>query len=373
MSGKRDYYEILGVGRDASPDDVKKAYRKLAIKLHPDRNKEDGAEDKFKEVSEAYAVLSDQEKKARYDQFGHPGIDQQYSTEDIFRGANFNDIFGGGGGFGSIFDMFFGRQNQGPQRGRDLQVAHSITLEEALTGVEATIKYRRLENCPPCNGTGAEPGSAVDKCKTCAGQGQVRQVQRTPFGNIAQTAICPDCRGEGKIIRNPCNKCRGSGHDRVERTVRVPIPAGIDHGQSLRMSGQGEVGIKGGPPGDLYIEIRLQEHKRFERDGVDLLTEYPISIPQAVLGVQKDIETLDGVVQINIPAGAETGKVLRLKGKGMPYLRGSGRGDLHVKLRVITPQKLSDRARELMQELAEELDTDVEKRRPGFFNFLRGH
>ena len=374
MAGKRDYYEVLGIERGASPDEIKKAYRKLAIKLHPDRNKEADAEDRFKEVSEAYAVLSDQEKRQRYDQFGHAGIDQQYSSEDIFRGADFGDIFRGagfGGGFGSIFDMFFGG-GHGPQRGRDLQVTHDISLEEAFAGTEADITYRRLEDCDACKGTGAEPGSKVETCPTCGGQGQVQHQQRTPFGVISQVGACPACRGQGKKIETPCRKCGGGGHDRVRAQVTVKVPAGIDDGQTLRVPGKGEVGGRGAPHGDLYVEVRVRPHKQFHREGADLLTEIPVSIPQAVLGTEVDLETLDGTVTVTVPARSETGKVLRLRGRGMPFLRGTGRGDLHVRIRIVIPDKLSDKAKGLFAELAEELDGQVPKgAKKGLFDFLR--
>lgn len=361
MAGKRDYYEVLGVDKGADADAIKKSYRKLAIQLHPDRNKEAGAEDKFKELSEAYAVLSDAEKKARYDQFGHAGIDQQYSSEDLYRTINFNDLFGGSG-FESIFgQMFGGGRSGGPSRGRDLQTTHELTLEEAFKGTEVDVTYSRLENCTPCSGSGAEPGSKVDTCGTCRGTGQVQRLARTAFGTLSQVTSCPDCGGAGKRIEKPCRTCRGSGHDRHRRTVTVSVPAGIESGQVLRMSGQGEVGGRGGPMGDLYVEIQVQPHSRFEREGADLATESVLSFPAAALGTTLTIEGLDGPVTLEVPAGTQTGKVLRVRGKGMPFLRGSGRGDLHVALRVAVPEKLSDRGRKLLEELAAELGADAAK------------
>ena len=376
-SGKRDYYEVLGVGKDADPDAIKKAYRKLAIQLHPDRNKAPDAEERFKELSEAYAVLADPDKKARYDQFGHAGIDQQYSSEDLFRTINFNDLFGGLG-FENLFAQMFGMGPRGgPSRGRDLQVAHAITLEEAFSGTEAEIAYWRMEGCDACKGSGAEPGTAVDTCPTCRGTGQVTRLMRTAFGTLQQVGACPDCRGEGRRVTTPCKACKGSGHDRHKRTVAVKVPAGIESGQSLRVAGQGEVGHRGGTYGDLYVEVRVKDHPRFHREVPDLLTEVPVSIPQAVLGTTVELETLDGEVEVVVPAGTETGKTLRLRGQGMPYLRGSGRGDLHVRIRVVTPAKLSDKARRLMEELAEELDGGQPKgrrpgSRPGFMDRLFG-
>jgi molecular chaperone DnaJ len=372
-SGKRDYYEVLGVGRDAPPEAIKKAYRKLAIQLHPDRNKAAGSEEKFKELSEAYAVLSDPEKKARYDQFGHAGIDQQYSSEDLFRNVDFGDLFRGMG-FESIFgDMFgFGRRSGGPQRGRDLQVSHTITLEQAFTGTTTDVTYWRLEGCDHCSGSGAEPGSKVTTCATCRGQGQVARMMRTAFGTLQQVGACPDCEGQGRTVERPCRTCQGSGHDRHKRTVTVTIPAGIDDGQSLRVAGQGEVGMRNGPYGDLYVEIHVRDEGRFQRDGPDLVTELPISIPQSVLGTTISLPTLDGDVDLHVPAGTESGKVLRLRGKGMPHLRGSGRGDLHVRVRVVTPGRLSEKARKLMEELATELDGEVPKasKKPGIVDRL---
>ncbi len=371
--GKRDYYEVLGVDKSADKDQIKRAYRKMAVKYHPDRNKEANAEEHFKEISEAYAVLSDPEKRQRYDQLGHAGIDQQYSAEDIFRGADFGDIFRGMGGMGSIFEELFGmgRGRHGPSRGRDLQVSHEITLEEALEGTTAELSYLRLERCEPCQGSGASPGSKVDSCTTCRGAGQVQQQQRTPFGYLNTIGPCPNCNGQGRIIREPCRTCHGSGHDRAKHTIEVKIPAGVDTGNVLRVPGGGEVGDRGAPAGDLHVEIRVKQHNRFHRDGPDLVTELPVTFPEAVLGTQRDLQTLDGVVELTVPAGSETGKVLRIRGRGMPYLRGTGRGDLHVRLRVVVPQKINDRTRDLLEKLAEELEVDVAEKRRGLFDFLR--
>ncbi len=374
-SGKRDYYEVLGVARDASADDIKKSYRKLAIKLHPDRNKEAHAEEKFKELSEAYAVLSDPEKRGRYDQFGHAGIDQQYSAEDIFRGADFGDIFGAGG-LGSIFEQMFGfgRGRTGPARGRDLQIAHPLTLEEAFRGAEADIEYWRSESCGHCDGSGAEPGSKVQTCPSCRGMGQVQRMVRTPFGTMSQVSSCPQCGGQGKAIETPCRTCKGSGHDRHKRRVTVKVPPGIEDGQSLRVAGGGEAGGRGGPPGDLYVEIHVAPHARFHREGTDLLTELAVSFPQAALGTEVDLETLDGAVAVKVPAGSESGKTLRLRGKGMPHLRGAGRGDLHVRIRVVVPERISGKARGLLEELGKELDGQVPKEpRKGFMDRIFGH
>ena len=361
-AGKRDYYEVLGVPRDADADVVKKAYRKLAIQLHPDRNKAPDAEERFKELSEAYAVLSDPQKKARYDQLGHAGIDSQYSAEDLYRNVDFEDLLRGMG-LDSIFGSMFGfggtgagGRGRGPGRGRDLQVEHSITLAQAFSGTDATIEYPRLENCAHCKGSGAEPGTKVDTCSTCGGNGQLQRVVRTAFGTLSQLSACPDCRGEGRRIQTPCKTCRGSGHERHRRAVTVTIPAGIESGQSMRVSGQGEIGGRGGTYGDLYVEVHVKADPRFERDGADLLTDLPLTIPEAVLGTEAEVETLDGAVMVTVPPGSETNRVLRLRGRGMPYLRGSGRGDLHIRLRVVIPEKVSDKARKLLEELEGELD-----------------
>ncbi len=370
MAGKRDYYEVLGVARDTDADAIKKAYRKLAIQLHPDRNKEAGAEEKFKELSEAYAVLSDAEKKARYDQHGHAGIDQQYSSEDLYRNINFNDLFGGMGGFENIFGQMFGGGRGGPARGRDLQTTHTLTLEEAFKGTEVDVTYWRLESCTPCKGSGAEPGSKVDTCPTCRGTGQVQRLARTAFGTLSQVTSCPDCAGAGRRIEKPCRTCKGSGHDRHRRTVTVSVPAGIESGQVLRMAGQGEVGGRGGPMGDLYVEVQVKPHERFERDGADLATEAFISFPEAVLGTTVTLEALDGPVKLEVPSGTPAGKVLRLRGRGMPHLRGAGRGDLHIAVRVAVPEKVSDKAKALLGELAAELGADATKmgkRKKGLF------
>lgn len=372
MAGKRDYYEVLGIEKDADAATIKKAYRKLAIKFHPDRNPGDDAAERFKEVSEAYAVLSDDEKRQRYDRFGHAGIDQQYSTEDIFRNVDFGDIFGGGG-FGSIFDMFFGgggRGHHGPSRGRDLQLTQTITLEQAFEGTSLEVAYQRLENCESCQGQGAEPGTPVDTCSMCRGQGQVQRQQRTPFGVISQVGACPQCHGEGRTVQTPCKTCNGSGHARAKKTERVKVPAGIGDGMRIRVNGGGEVGGRGGPHGDLYIEVRVRRHERFEREGADLLTEQAITFPQAALGAKIELETLDGTVEFQVPAGAESGEVLRIRGRGMPFVRGTGRGDILVHLRVVTPKKLSNKATKLLEELGEELGTEVHGKK-GFFDKLR--
>lgn len=370
MAGKRDYYEVLGVEKGADAQTIKKAYRKLAIKYHPDRNQDAGAEETFKEVSEAYAVLSDEEKRARYDQFGHAGIDQQYTTEDIFRNVNFGDIFGGaGGGFGNIFDMFFGGGGrQGPTRGRDMQISQVIDLDDVLTGTEVEVDYQRLDNCSRCHGDRAEPGSGAERCGRCGGQGRVQAQQRTPFGIMNQIVACPDCGGQGETLSNPCHQCNGSGHERARKQARIKVPKGIEDGMRIRVSGGGEVGGLGGPHGDLFIEVRVRDHERFHRDGADLLMEHAVSIPQAVLGARFTVPALDGDVDFEVPSGTQSGEVLRIKSRGLPFLRGAGRGDLMVRIRVDIPQKLNSNAKALMMQLAEELDTPADNGKKGFFD-----
>jgi molecular chaperone DnaJ len=368
---KRDYYEVLGVGREADPKEIKSAYRKLALKYHPDRSQETDAEERFKEISEAYAVLSDSDKRKQYDQFGHAGIDGRYSQEDLFRGVDFEDLLrgfgfagGGGGGFGggSIFDLFFGGGGgrggrRGPARGRDLRYDLDMTLEEVATGLDTTIEVPRMETCPACSGTGAKPGTSPVTCDQCRGAGQVTRVQKTPFGQMMTSTTCPKCGGRGQIVSDPCAECRGSGRVRKTRTISVKIPAGVDSGQHLRLGGQGEASPDpGGEPGDLYVFVNVRPHPLFKRAEDDLLFESPLSITQAALGAELEVPTLDGKrARIKVPAGTQTGSVFRLKGKGIARLQGfGGTGDMHVRVNVKTPTNLSGRQRELLEELAAE-------------------
>ncbi|MCK5661263.1 MAG: molecular chaperone DnaJ, partial [Methanosarcinales archaeon] len=290
MATTRDYYEILGVSKDADEKTIKKAYRELAMKYHPDKNKEPEAEEKFKEMSEAYGVLSDSDKKARYDQYGHAGIDDRYTADDIFGGIDLNDIFGGGGGYGgSIFDHIFGgggRTRRGPQRGSDLRYDMEIEFMDAAFGKETKVTIPREEICDKCKGSGAKEGTSPKTCPTCKGSGQVRQIMRTPLGNFAQSSTCSTCRGEGKIIDNPCTTCHGSGRVRKKRSISIKIPAGVDTGSRLRVSGEGEAGSKGGPSGDLYVVLHVKAHKFFERLGDDIMFELPLSFPQLALGCE---------------------------------------------------------------------------------------
>jgi len=356
MAEKKDYYEVLGVQREASEKEIKSAYRKLAMKYHPDRSDASDAEERFKEISEAYAVLSDQDKRKQYDQFGHAGINSHYSQEDLFRGVNFEDLlrgFGFGGGE-SIFDMFFGGRSRGPERGRDLRYDLNLTLEQAAAGLDTTIDVPRAEACPTCGGSGAKPGTSPTACSSCRGTGQVTRAQNTPFGQIVTSTTCPKCRGRGQTITSPCGECAGTGRVRRSRKINIKVPAGVEDGQHIKLRGQGDASSSGGPAGDLYVILNVLPHPQFQRRGSDLLQEVPISITQAALGAEIEVPTLNGLARLRIPAGTQTGSVFRLKGKGMPRLQGLGSGDLHVGVRVGTPTALSERQRQLLEALAAE-------------------
>ncbi|MCD4822087.1 MAG: molecular chaperone DnaJ [Methanococcoides sp.] len=380
MSTTRDYYEILGVSKDASDTELKKAYRKLAMKFHPDKNKEADAEEKFKEISEAYAVLSDAEKKAQYDRFGHAGIDGRYSTEDIFRNADFGDfgdlgdifgsIFGGGGGFGGFGGG--GRRRQGPTRGSDLRYDLGVTLEQAAFGEKVQINIPRAENCETCGGTGAKEGTSPKTCATCRGSGQVTHARRTPLGNFMTTTTCDVCHGKGQVIESPCPVCRGSGKQKKVRKMGVSVPKGADTGLRLKMSGEGEAGSPGAPPGDLYIVIHVKQHDEFERVGDDIVYGIPISFSQAALGTEIQVPTLHGKVKMKIKPGTQTHSVLRLKGKGMPHLHGHGQGDQLVRVIVETPTNLTGKQKELLEEF-EGLSNGDHKgsKKKGFFDKLK--
>ncbi len=362
MATKRDYYEILGVDKKSSADDIKSAYRKLAMQYHPDRNKAPDAEEKFKEISEAYAVLSDQNKRQQYDQFGHSGIDMRYSQEDIFRGVDFEDIlrdfgvggFGGGRG-GGIFDMFFGAggRHEGPRRGSDILYELAIEFEEAATGKKVDLEVPRSETCGVCHGSGAKPGTSPKTCPACRGTGQVSRTQNTPFGRFMTTSTCGTCRGAGNVIDSPCTTCHGSGMVQVKRKLEVKIPAGVDSGSRLRVAGEGEAGEKGGPSGDLYVEIYVKPHKIFTRHENDIVMETAISFAQAALGDEILVPTLDGKASMKIPPGTQNGHVFRLRGKGFPSLHMSGKGDQLVRIKVEVPTKLTERQKQLLKEFAE--------------------
>ncbi len=376
MATKRDYYEILGVEKKASVDDIKSAYRKLAMQYHPDRNKAPDAEEKFKEISEAYAVLSDQNKRQQYDQFGHAGIDMRYSQEDIFRGVDFEDIlrdFGAGGfgfgrgGGGGIFDIFFGgeRRREGPRRGSDILYELAINFEDAAFGKTIDIEIPRTEKCDVCNGTGAKPGTSPRTCPSCRGTGQVSKTQNTPFGRFMTTSTCGTCHGNGQIIDSPCTNCHGSGTVQRRRKLEVKIPPGVDTGSRLRVTGEGEAGEKGGPPGDLYVQIYVKPHSIFTRHENDIVMEAKISFTQAALGDEIIVPTLDGKAKMKIPPGTQNGEIFRLRGKGFPSLHISGKGDELVRIKVEVPTKLNDRQKQLLREFAEASGEKVKSR--GFF------
>ncbi|MCX8131004.1 MAG: molecular chaperone DnaJ [Clostridia bacterium] len=376
MANKRDYYEVLGVEKNASDSDIKKAYRKLAKQYHPDVNPDDKvAEAKFKEVNEAYQILSDSQKRAQYDQFGHAGTDP-----NGFGG------YGGGfgdfdfGGIGDIFETFFGgsgfggrsaKNKNGPQKGADLKYGMEIAFEEAAFGVEREITINRMENCTSCSGSGSKPGTSPTTCKHCNGTGQVQYKQSTPFGQFVNIKACDVCRGEGKVITDPCNTCNGKGKIRKSVKIKINVPAGIDDGQTISLRGEGEPGSKGGPSGDLFITIRVKAHSLFQRQGNDVVCDIPITFVQAALGAELEVPTLDGKVKYSIPEGTQTGSVFRLRSKGIPFLRGNGRGDQYVKVNVEVPKKLNERQKEILKEFAEISGDDHHEQRKSFFNKMK--
>ncbi|HEX9794621.1 MAG TPA: molecular chaperone DnaJ [Planctomycetota bacterium] len=358
----RDYYEVLGVARDAEADAIKAAYRKLALQYHPDRNKEADAEDRFKEAAEAYAILSDPDKRAAYDRFGHAGVSGQGgggvhfdNIEDIF--SRFSEIFGGGGGGGGaggggLFENLFGfggRERGGPPRGRSLRAGVEITLLEVLNGCMRTLSLRRNETCSACTGSGAAPGTSPQTCSTCRGRGQVHQQQ----GFFAVRTACPSCQGSGQVIPEPCTTCEGHGLVPRKREIEVRIPPGIEDGARIRLAGEGEGGQRGGSAGDLFVEVAVRPDDRFHRDGRDLYLEVAISYAQAVLGDKILVQTLDGEVRMTVPAGTPTGKLFRLRSQGLPRLQGSRRGDLFARVFIDVPGKLSREEKTLVKRLFE--------------------
>jgi molecular chaperone DnaJ len=369
---KRDYYEILGVEREAEAEDIRRAYRKLAVKFHPDKNPGDKqAEEKFKELGEAYEALSDPQKRAAYDQYGHAAFDpRQRATRGSGGAGNFHDpfdifreVFGAGGG--SIFESFFGggQEASGPQRGDDLRYDLEITLEEAALGCEKEISVTKLDRCDTCSGTGAEHGSKMRVCTTCGGRGQVL-MSRGIF-SIAQT--CPQCKGAGRILDKPCKTCHGEGRREHTSKIKLRIPPGVDSGSRLRSSGNGEAGFRGGPPGDLYVLLRLKPHEIFQRDGDDLLCEVPVSFVQATLGTDIEVPTLDGKASIKIPSGTQPGTTFRVKSRGIKNLQGYGHGDLHVRIQVEVPTHLTSTQKTKLQEFAGLCDENVNPISKSFF------
>ncbi len=351
MANKRDYYEVLGVGSNASAAEIKKAFRKLAMQCHPDRNKDHGAEERFKEINEAYEVLSDPDKRAAYDRFGHAGA-QGFGGRG-FEGFDF-------GGFGDIFETFFGgigtARRAGPQRGGDLRYSLTISFEDAVFGCENEVEIVRTEACSVCHGTKSEPGSQPERCYACNGTGEVRRAQRSLFGQFINVTACSQCRGEGRIITRPCPNCKGQGKERVARKVAFKVPPGVDQGIQIRLSGEGDIGRNGGSPGNLYVTLSVRKHKFFKRDGDHILYELPINFAQAALGDEVKVPTLDDGFALKIPAGCQNGRIFRIKEKGVPRLRGHGRGDQLVRVHVVTPESLDDRQKKVFEELAKSLE-----------------
>ena len=365
MADKRDYYEVLGVKKDATADEIKKAFRKLTKENHPDLHPGDKAcEERFKEANEAYEVLSDEEKRRKYDQYGHAAFDPNAG----FGGGGFGD-FSGFGGFGDIFSDIFGgfggstRSNpNAPRRGENVRATANISFEEAAFGCKKEVTIAKVETCPDCKGTGCAPGTTPEICPDCKGTGQVTVNQRTPFGMMQSSSPCSKCHGSGKIIHQPCKSCRGLGSIRRQHKIEVNIPAGIDDGQTISKPGGGNAGVNGGPAGDLLVTVIVRPHPRFERDGTSVLLEQEISYAQAALGSEVEVPTLDGKVKLNIPEGTQPGAVFRLRGKGIPYLRGGGRGDQFVTVNIKVPKNLTGSQKELLRQFAAsmgELDGDA--------------
>ncbi len=369
---KRDYYEILGVPRNASAEELKSAFRRLARQYHPDINKDADAEERFKEINEAYAVLSDPERRATYDRYGFEGLKgmggmPDFTTVDF---SDFADLFGDLFGFGS-FSRSSRRSRNSPRRGADLQIQVNLTFEEAVFGVDKEITITRDEICQTCNGSGAEPGTTPTRCATCNGTGEIRQVRQTLLGSMVQVTTCPTCGGTGETISTPCHVCHGRGLERKTRQKVVSIPGGVDSGTQIRLAGEGQPGANGGPNGSLYIAINVQPHKYFRRRENDILLDLDINVAQAVLGAEVEVPTVDGPVKLRIPPGTQPGKVLRMKGKGVPHLRGNGRGDQLVMVNVSIPTHLTAEQRHLFEQLAKSLGTDAHPQERSFMDWLK--
>jgi len=362
-TNKRDYYDVLGIGRQASGDEIKKAYRRLAREYHPDVNKKADAESRFKEINEAYEVLSDEHKRTTYDRFGHAGTQGGFATD-----------FSGFGGFGDIFEEFFGfggargaSQRRAPRRGADLRYDLSITFEEAVFGVEKEVEISRPEMCTKCQGSGAEPGTTPLRCSTCNGTGEVRRVQQSILGSFVNVTTCPTCHGEGETIAIPCLQCHGARYIRASRKINVRIPAGVDNGTQIRLAGEGEPGERGGPPGNLYVVLDVTPHAYFRRRDDNIVLELGINVAQAALGDEIAVPTLDGDEKLTIPAGTQTGKVFRLRNKGVPHLRINGRGDQLVVIDVMIPTGLTAEQKKLFKELSKTLGKEVVPQREKTF------
>ena len=363
MAEKRDYYEVLGVQKGASKDEIKDAYRKLAMQFHPDRNKDAGAEERFKEISEAYAVLSDDQKRQTYDNLGHQGFDQRYTSEDIFRGADFDSVFRDMG-FGDLFRTIFDSQSgfsgyEERSRGQDLAYNLEIALEEAAKGVEKEIEIPRTEHCEVCGGSGANPGTQARVCPRCGGSGKIQNMRKAGFATYVQVTPCPTCNGKGKLIDSPCTNCHGVGIVRRRRKITVKIPMGIDEGYQLRLRGEGELVTADSEPGDLYVIVHVKANPQFIREGDDLWHVAFITYPQAALGAEISVPTLDGSAIVKVRPGTQPGETITLRGKGVPHFRGYGRGNLVIRIGLSVPQKLTSQQRSLIEQLAKEFGNDV--------------
>ncbi|HBH12501.1 MAG: Chaperone protein DnaJ [Clostridiales bacterium 38_11] len=373
MSEKRDYYEILGINRDADDSEIKKAFRKQAKNYHPDLNPGDEeSEKKFKEVNEAYEILSDPAKREKYDRFGHSAFENN--------GTGFGGGFSGAAGFddifGDIFGDFFGggatrQRRAGPKKGSDLKIRLNISFEDAAFGTTKEVKVSRMETCTHCHGEGAEPGTGKETCGTCNGSGQVRSVQSTPFGQFSNVRTCPTCGGTGQIIKTPCKVCGGSGKEKKTRNIKIHIPAGVDSDSIIPLRGEGNHGDKDAPPGDLYVYLNIKPHKYFRREGYDVWYEMPVSFSAAALGNTVEVPTLEGKVKYTIPEGSQTGTVFRLKNKGIPHLRGGGKGDQYVRINIEIPKKLTDKQKALLMQLANEFGEKIEPQKKGFIDKMK--
>ena len=369
---QRDFYEVLGLTRNASADEIKRAYRKLAMEYHPDRNASGDATERFKEINHAYEVLSDADKRVAYDRFGHAGVDGAGGP------AGF-DGFSSFEGFGDIFDAFFsgagggrGGRRRGPARGADLRARITLTFEEAAFGVEKELDYARLEHCDGCGGSGAAPGSAPETCPECNGAGEIRRAQQSVFGQFVNVSTCGRCRGEGRVITNPCAECRGRGGVRRQRQISVKIPAGVDDGQQVRLTGEGEVGERGGQPGNLYVVLDVHPHELFERLNHDILYDLPLNLAQAALGASLKVPTLDGDMDFDVPAGTQSGDEFVVRGEGVPRLNSTRRGDMIVQATVVVPEALTEEQRGLLEQLADTLGTpSLPSRHKSFLERLR--
>ncbi len=366
---KRDYYEVLGVSRNASEDDLKSAFRGLARKYHPDVSEDPDAEEKFKEINEAYAVLSDREKRAAYDRYGHAGVNTQGMPD--FTNIDLSDILEGIFGFGGFGGMGGRRSRNAPRRGADLSGRVRLSFEEAAFGVEKEVQITRDQTCQTCSGSGAQPGTTPKTCPNCNGQGEVRQVHQTLLGSMVQVVTCPRCNGRGTIIETPCPTCNGRGLERITISKMVTIPPGVSNGVQIRLAGEGQPGVNGGPNGNFYLEVDVEKHDFFRRQGDDILLDLDINIAQAVLGDEIHVPTLNGDVELRIPPGTQPGKIFRLRDQGIPHLRGSGRGDELVTVSVQIPTRLTEDQRELFETLAETMDPDIKIQEQSFFDKLR--